>query len=300
MLCMLCILATTHLTLHHVRCLWRSTKGASAARRRLGRRRRQGEAALVAGGFPRLLLDCTHPFAVPLTHPPLVQDMLDGAKRLLLLVRGDGRICAVKADPEVLAQGFGQDAGALARKVGAGRWSARARDSAGMLLSGSTQDSLKPASLASVLQAPTRIRCPPPASRLQTLADLVPDLQRPAGHHGAWPSQDALLQRLAAHASAHAGEARREGLEGSWQACMLQQGSPPSPAAILPATPPSATQAAACAPQCAWACCPTATRFRSGPEWLWAPAASSPAGERGMWDGGSRAVGSRFTLGDGC
>ena len=51
--------------------------------------------------------------------PTRLQDMLDGAKRLLLLVRGDGAICCCKADPGVLAQAFGQEAAALARKV---RW----------------------------------------------------------------------------------------------------------------------------------------------------------------------------------
>ena len=44
--------------------------------------------------------------------------MLDSAKRLQLLVRGDGRILTFKADPAVLTQAFGQDAATLNQKVG--------------------------------------------------------------------------------------------------------------------------------------------------------------------------------------
>lgn len=46
--------------------------------------------------------------------------MLDGAKRLQLLVRGEGRILTFKADPAVLSQAFGQDAATLNQKVRSG------------------------------------------------------------------------------------------------------------------------------------------------------------------------------------
>lgn len=43
--------------------------------------------------------------------------MLESAKRLQLLVRGDGAVLAFKAHPAVLAEVFGQDAASLAGKV---------------------------------------------------------------------------------------------------------------------------------------------------------------------------------------
>lgn len=42
---------------------------------------------------------------------------MDSAKRIQLLVRGDGCILTFKADPVVLSQTFGQDAGTVAKKV---------------------------------------------------------------------------------------------------------------------------------------------------------------------------------------
>lgn len=62
---------------------------------------------------------CPPVMSLPSLHLSM-QDMLDSAKRLQLLVRSDGRILTFKADPAVLAQVFGQDAATLNKKVRGG------------------------------------------------------------------------------------------------------------------------------------------------------------------------------------
>lgn len=42
---------------------------------------------------------------------------MDGAKRLMLLMRGDGKLLTFKADSAVLSRVFGQEATALVKKV---------------------------------------------------------------------------------------------------------------------------------------------------------------------------------------
>ncbi|PSC71757.1 flagellar associated membrane [Micractinium conductrix] len=46
-----------------------------------------------------------------------IKDMMDGAKRLMLLMRGDGKLLTFKADSAVLSRVFGQEATALVKKT---------------------------------------------------------------------------------------------------------------------------------------------------------------------------------------
>ena len=156
---------------------------------------------------------CHHPPSHPTSsspalipsRPATLQDMLDSAKRLLLLVRGDGRVLSFKADPPVLSHVFGQDAANLTKKA---RCTRLAFLLAPPPLLVCYQLALHSAPAAVVQSLPQRSQaaevCPRLPS-LQHLSELLPDLLKPADFQGHWSAEAELIQKLAVHCSAAAG-----------------------------------------------------------------------------------------------